>query len=206
MTEERQAVVLVIDDEASIRDSFKDYLEDRGFKVLEAENGRIGLNEVEKHNPDLVMVDLRMPEVSELEVLSQLSEKHPETPTIVVSGTGVIADAIKAIRHGAWDYLLKPITDMSVLRHSVRNVLEKARLKRENRLYRQHLEALVDQRTRQITELNDRLRAIVGSARTITACSSTDQVIKQMLTEFASNMAAEGGSLYLLEDGRLERC
>ncbi len=140
-------VILTIDDEENIRDSFRLFLEDYDFRVLEACNGREGLEIFEREHPDLVLCDLRMPELDGLEVLATLKEQAPDTPIIVVSGTGVIGDAIEAIRRGAWNYLLKPIQDMSVLIHAISQALERSRLIKENRAYQEHLEDEVTKRT-----------------------------------------------------------
>jgi len=132
--------ILIIDDEAYVRRSIQAYLEDRGFSVLEAENGRRGLEIFEQAKPDLVLVDLRMPEVDGLEVLESVIRHSPQTPIIVVSGMGIITDVIKALQLGAWDYVLKPIDDMEVLNHAICGALEKARLRRENEAYQKELE------------------------------------------------------------------
>jgi len=121
------ATILTIDDESLIRESFRFYLEDCGFRVEEAENGRIGLEMIEKNRPDLVLVDLRMPEVDGLEVLQHVQKHYPELPIIVISGTGYIGDAVEAMSLGAWSYLLKPISDFNSLRYAVEQALEKAR-------------------------------------------------------------------------------
>ncbi len=77
--------ILIIDDEDAIRQSFSDYLEDRDFQILTAENGRIGVEIMERELPDVVMLDLRMPEVDGLEVLRLSREFAPDTPKIVIS-------------------------------------------------------------------------------------------------------------------------
>jgi len=149
--------ILIIDDDAAVRQSFADHLEDLDYRILMAENGRIGLETFDGESADLVLVDLRMPEVDGLEVLAHIRETSPDTPLIVVSGTGVIADAVEALRRGAWDYMLKPIEDLSVLTHAVENALEKAQLKRENRRYQEHLEQMVAQRTRALEQATEGL-------------------------------------------------
>ncbi len=139
--------ILTIDDEENIRTSFRLYLEDFDYEVIEAKNGREGLELFAREKPDLVLCDLRMPGIDGLEVLSKIREESPETPIIVASGTGVISDAIEAIRRGAWNYLLKPIQDLSVLKHAIDQALERARLIRENRAYQERLEDEVISRT-----------------------------------------------------------
>ncbi|MCF6284088.1 MAG: SpoIIE family protein phosphatase [Candidatus Hydrogenedentes bacterium] len=133
--------ILSIEDELTVRRSIVGYLEDSGFELLEADNGRVGLEIFHAEHPDLVLCDLRMPEVGGLQVLADIVEKAPETPIIVVSGTGTMKDAIEALKLGAWDYVMKPIRDMQVLEHAVEKALERARLIRENRESRELLEA-----------------------------------------------------------------
>ncbi len=133
------ARILSVEDESTVRRSIVTYLEDSGFEMLEAENGRIALEVFEREHPDLVLCDLRMPEVDGLRVLEKLSIDYPETPIIIVSGTGDMRDAVEALKLGAWDYIMKPIQDMMTLEHAVRKCLERARLIRENREFREHL-------------------------------------------------------------------
>ncbi len=132
--------VLSIEDEGTVRRSIVAYLEDSGFEMLEAVNGRIGLQVFQDERPDLVLCDLRMPEVDGLTVLAQITAIEPEVPIIIVSGTGDMGDAIEALKLGAWDYITKPIQDMAVLEHAIRKALERATLIREVREYREHLE------------------------------------------------------------------
>jgi len=152
------ATILVIEDNAAVRQGIATYLEGRDFRALEAENGRVGLEVFRTRRPDLVLVDLRMPEVDGLEVLATLTGESPDTPVIVVSGTGAIADAVEALHLGAWDYLLKPIADPAVLFHAVEKSLERARLIRRDREYQQHLEKKVRLRTAELEEANQALR------------------------------------------------
>jgi PAS domain S-box-containing protein len=202
--------ILIIDDEAAVRQSISDFLEDLDYRIVTAENGRIGLKLFEQNRVDLVLVDLRMPEVDGLEVLAQITRKNPEMPLIVVSGTGVIADAVEALHQGAWDYVLKPIEDFSVLVHALENVLEKARLKRENRQYQQHLEQMVAERTKELeqanehlTHINERLKRIVDTTRTLSFCSEIETFGSQLLNEFGQHMLDSGGSLYFREEDGL---
>ncbi|MBU4333630.1 MAG: response regulator [Candidatus Omnitrophica bacterium] len=139
--------VLVVDDDNIIRSSLRNYLEDNEYAVFEASSGADGLKVLEKERVDLVLVDLRMVGMDGLEVLAFVKEKYPKLPIIVLSGAGVISDVIKALRLGAWNYLLKPIEDLSVLKHALDNALEKVSLIEQNRKYQENLEKLVKERT-----------------------------------------------------------
>lgn len=134
--------ILVIDDEIYIRDSVVGFLEDFGFEVIDAENGRIGLEKFETQNPDLVLCDLRMPEMDGLEVLASIRRTNLKIPIIIVSGAGNISDTVDALRLGAWDYIIKPIQDMNVLYHAVNKALERAELLREKYQYQKDLEKM----------------------------------------------------------------
>jgi serine phosphatase RsbU (regulator of sigma subunit) len=135
------ATLLIIDDDDVVRASLAAYLEDSGFSVLQAGNGQQGLQVFEEHQPDLVICDLRMPQMGGLELIRQASERAPQLPVIVVSGAGVMSDAVEALRLGAADYLIKPLEDLAVLEHSVRRALDRSRLVLENQRYRDKLEA-----------------------------------------------------------------
>jgi len=132
--------ILVIDDEKLVRQSMAIYLEDSGFHVLQACNGKEGIDLFLESEPDLVLCDLRMPEMDGMEVLEKLGEIAPEIPTIVISGAGQINDVVAALRLGALDYLVKPITDMAVLENAVENALHRCRLEQENQNYKDELE------------------------------------------------------------------
>jgi len=160
-------LILVIDDERVIRESVRNYLEDYDYRVIEAENGRVGLEMFDKNKPDLIMVDLRMPEVDGLEVLANVTKRHQDVPVIIMSGTGVIGDAVEALRLGAWNYLLKPVEDLSVLKHAVENALERSRLLTQNRAYQEHLEIEVSRRTREVEETAQELRQSEEKYRSI---------------------------------------
>jgi serine phosphatase RsbU (regulator of sigma subunit) len=93
--------------------------------------------------------------MSGLDVLTQARTEKPETPIIVVSGSGVVDDVVQALRRGAWDYVTKPMEDSHLLVQAVSRALQKSSLLRENREQRAHLERL----NRQLTEAVDELRA-----------------------------------------------
>ncbi|NVK39361.1 MAG: response regulator [Gammaproteobacteria bacterium] len=168
--------VLVIDDEAIVRESIVAYLEDSGFEVIEAENGHEGVACFNSQLPDIVLCDLRMPNMDGLSVLKQINKTHPTTPFIVVSGAGVMADVVQALRLGASDYLIKPILDMEVLEHSIVRNLKQRRLEEQNTTYRSQLES----KNRELESRLEELRLDQQAGR---------EVQKRMLPENQAQMA-----------------
>lgn len=146
-------VVLTIDDDQAVRDSLRNFLEDYGYTVLQAGDGQQGLEVFESACPDMVLVDLRMPRMDGLQVLSRVRELSPSTPVMVVSGVGDIRDVVEALRRGAWDYLMKPIQDMNILLHSVETCLERSRLQRQNKEYQRSLEDSLEKLSRTQKEM-----------------------------------------------------
>jgi sigma-B regulation protein RsbU (phosphoserine phosphatase) len=134
--------ILTIDDDRTMRALFSMILTKEGFRVLEAPDGRTGLDLVQAEHPDLVICDLRMPGMDGLDVLSTIHQQKPDLPVIVVSGADSISDAVEALKRGAWDYLTKPISDAMLLRSAVARGIEQSRLVRENKEHQVHLEEL----------------------------------------------------------------
>ncbi|WJN61564.1 two-component system response regulator RssB [Pseudomonas sp. SO81] len=135
------AKLLIIDDDEVVRASLAAYLDDSGFQVLQAGNGLQGLEVFEREQPDVIICDLRMPQIDGLELIRRINVINSEIPVIVVSGAGVMSDAVEALRLGAADYLIKPLEDLAVLEHSIRRALDRSQLRLENQRYREKLEA-----------------------------------------------------------------
>ncbi|WP_045221254.1 HD-GYP domain-containing protein [Desulfonatronum thioautotrophicum] len=146
--------ILIIDDEDGLRRALSAYLEDMDYETFTAENGLQGLETLRREGRRLeaVVVDLDMPVMSGYAFIQRAVEEAPELPLVVLSGVGVVEDALRAMRLGAWDFITKPVHRMEVLEHTLRNVLERARLLRANREYKENLEALVRERTSELEE------------------------------------------------------
>lgn len=132
--------ILVVDDEDLVRGAIVAILTHHGYEVTEARNGAEGIDKMRSGRPDLVLCDLRMPEVDGLGLLEVATHQLPKLPVIVMSGAGVLQDAIGSIKHGAWDYLLKPFGSADVVLHAISRALERADLLHENERYRAELE------------------------------------------------------------------
>lgn len=139
--------LLTIEDEVGLRKSIVDYFEDSGFTVIEAENGTEGLAAFLEHRPDIVFTDLSMPHGNGLDLIPALHRESPFTPIVVISGAGMLEDAVESMKRGAWDYVAKPIKELASLEEMARKLLGSARLLKENHAQHERLERLlVEQR------------------------------------------------------------
>ncbi len=134
--------VLVVDDEASIRDSLRMILEFEGYKVEEAANGVQALVRVAEKAPDAILLDIKMPEMDGMTALTAMRERGYEMPVLVVSGHADVQTAVEATRRGAFDFFEKPLHRDRVL-VSLRNAVEAWRLRTENRVMRHEPDELV---------------------------------------------------------------
>jgi len=125
------AKVLVVDDEVVIREILADFLTMEGFYVRTAEDGGSALVELSRDRFDLVLSDLKMPNMGGLELLSAIRKHTPHVVTIIMTGFGTVETAIEAMKQGAYDYVLKPFKVEEVV-HTIRRGLEKQRLEAEN--------------------------------------------------------------------------
>lgn len=135
------AKILCIDDEPYMLLTTSDYLGDMGHEVLVAASGIEGLALFNQHQPDLVLSDLRMPGGDGFLVVAHLAVEAPDTPVVIISGTGSLNEAVNTLRMGAWDYLSKPLNDMGLLGKTVDRMLEKACERRNAAQLRLRLES-----------------------------------------------------------------
>jgi len=124
--------ILVIDDEAAIRDSLKMILEYEDYEFLGASSGPEGVSLVKRESPDLVVLDIKMPGMNGLEALAEIRKVDEAVPVAMISGHGTITDAMQATRLGAFDFIEKPFTSERVL-VTVAKGLEVRELRQENR-------------------------------------------------------------------------
>jgi len=129
--------ILVIDDEKSIRNTLRDILEYESYKVDTAETGIEGLKLVNAVKYDVILCDIKMPNMDGIEVLEHIM-KITDTPVIMISGHGTIETAVEAIKKGAYDYIAKPL-DLNRLLITIRNALDKTLLIRETKTLKQQV-------------------------------------------------------------------
>ena len=107
--------VLVIDDEPIVRISCKRTLVPEGYDVTLADSGRAGIEILEKDPFDLILLDLKMPDMGGIDVLKVIMERWPATKVIIVTGYSTVDTAVEALRLGAFNHIEKPFTPDSIL-------------------------------------------------------------------------------------------
>lgn len=130
--------ILVVDDEPKMRRVLEIMLQKMGHRVVGAGNGVEALAAFRAHSVDLVITDLRMPEMDGIELLTQLRAQESDVPVMVITAHGTIETAVSAMKHGACDYILRPF-DIDVVEHAVERVLNDAEVARQNAFLRQEV-------------------------------------------------------------------
>jgi len=143
--------ILVVDDELSVREILAEGLEVFGFETEMAANADEAEAELKNHHYDLMLTDIEMPGRNGIDLMSAAHVDFPELDVVMVTGVVDAKVAIQAIRQGASDYVTKPF-NLEEVQIVVDRTLEKRRLIDENRAYQEHLEELVEQRTKELQE------------------------------------------------------
>lgn len=135
----RRPRILIVDDDPLILDSLSRLVEAQNYEVATAGSGQQALGSVGKMQFDVILLDLNMPGMGGIEVLSSLAERGVDAPVIVVSGDNAIDSAVTALRHGAADFIRKPYKPEELLKR-IGNTLGKQQLEKENSLIQQRLQ------------------------------------------------------------------
>jgi putative two-component system response regulator len=153
----KQHSVIIVDDEPVIRKILRERLSINGYRCEEAVSAGDALGKLAKNPADLVLLDIKMPGKSGVELLPEIKLNYPDTAVIMVTAVTDTTTAIQCLQEGAYDYLMKPFNlDEVVL--SAERALEKVRLETENRAYQQHLEQMVAGRTTELKQAIARIK------------------------------------------------
>ena len=158
--------VLVVDDEPDIRELVREILEDEDYKVGTAKNAATARKIAQECNPDLILLDIWMPDIDGITLLKDwLGNNQITCPVIMMSGHGTVETAVEATRLGAYDFLEKPLS-LAKLLLVVERALEKDRLERENKGLRNQIPAIIEPigKSAAIARLKDQVNRL-GSAR-----------------------------------------
>lgn len=148
--------VLVLDDDQCISEILGTFL-NRRYKTIVQNDARHALQLMREISVDLMLVDFNMPEMSGTDFISQARAIQPDVASIIISGNRDIDTAINALHTGVFDFIQKPFTDLSTLYTVIENAVVKRELIIENRRYKENLELMVQQRTRELEKKNQEL-------------------------------------------------
>ena len=156
--DEAVTTILVVDDEASIRESLRMILEFEDYRVEEAATGPQALARVAESAPDAVLLDIKLPELDGLDVLTSFRERGYDMPVLMISGHGDVSTAVEATRRGAYDFFEKPLVRDRVL-VALRNAIDAWRLKNRDRVPRHEPDELIGS-----SAAMKRLREVIDAA------------------------------------------
>ncbi|KAF0132752.1 MAG: two component sigma54 specific Fis family transcriptional regulator [Candidatus Saganbacteria bacterium] len=134
----KKAIILIVDDEESLRDSMRILLS-ADYDLIFAANGNEALQILKNNSPHLIFLDIRMPDMNGLEVLSKIKEMDLDIDVIMVTAMNTVSYAVEAMRRGAYDYLTKPF-DIEAIQAIIEKALEKRKLAQENVYLKEEIE------------------------------------------------------------------
>ena len=194
--------ILVIDDEEPIRDSCQQTLSKDGCQVKTAKEGKEGLRRLKDESFDLILLDLKMPGLSGVDVLERIKENNPEAIVIVITGYPSVKSAVQTMKLGAYDYLSKPFTP-DELRLAVRRALEKRNLVLENiYLKREHEKEL----EKDIIGQSKCMQEVVQLAKKVGPTDSTVLITgesgtgKELIAKVIRNSSSRGNKPFITVD------
>ena len=167
--------VLIVDDEKLVRWSLRQKYEEWGFTVHEAENGAAGLRLVPSANPDLILLDVRMPDLTGLEVLQRLKDAGDARAVIMITADPQLDDVKAAIKLGAFDFIGKPI-DFDELHVTTQNALEATRLRSEVESLRSEMQRRVGYRD--VIAVSKKMSDLMGFVRKVAASEASTILIQ----------------------------
>lgn len=191
--------ILVIDDGRESREFIIDYvLTPNNYHALVAANGMEGLQMVEEHDPDLILLDLEMPKMNGLEFLDELNKRELDIPAILMTFHGSEEIAIEVYRKGVRDYVKKPFT-VEEMEGAILRCLSEVRLRREKEALTERLIVANADLTQRIRELN----TLYHVGKKVTALTSMDELLPYVVQAAIEVTGSEGGTIYMLQGDEL---
>lgn len=173
--------ILVIDDEQGIRDLCRDVLEAEGYQMSFASDGREGINKLENGKFDLILLDIQMPLMDGFDVIPAIREKNKNVPVVVITGFGTVENAVRALKSGASDFIVKPF-DLQEFLRTVKDNLE------------------TGNRSGEISKLK-MIETILELNRVIVSLTSLDLLLEKVIVIINNIFQPENVAIYLAEEG-----
>ena len=190
--------VLIVDDEKDFVLSLEDILESRGYRVEIAHCPKTACEKLNRFDAQVALLDIRLGRADGINLIAELGKARPGIICVMMTAYAAIDTAVRALQEGAYDYLRKPLEAEDLLA-TLDRCFEKIRLEKEKTAAEQALR----NRNRELEEINARLRQIVEATQGFPAYTRMAESGPLLLEEFARNMAAGGGSLFLREQDGL---
>lgn len=173
--------ILVVDDEKSVRELLERFLKLTGYNVVTAANGREALNRLSLGEAKIVLLDLRMPEMSGMDVLRKLAEEFPKYCVIVISADFDIQTAIEAMKLGAYDYIVKPFDVQDVKEKIHKAVARWQNQMRDRQRYKQLSDKIANQTNRMQEQFEELVKSLAREHK--------------LLMQLAAKQGSAGGDL-----------
>jgi class 3 adenylate cyclase/DNA-binding response OmpR family regulator len=191
--------ILIVDDGRENREFIAEYvLKPHGYAALMARDGREGLEMIQRHKPDLILLDLQMPRMNGVEMLRAMNEQGIDIPVVLMTFYGSEEIAVEVYRLGVKDYVKKPFSIEEMLM-AIERSLGDSRLRREKEVMNDRLIAANLQLQRSLNELN----ILYSIGKSVTSLTDMDQLLPRIVEAAVRVAEAEQGALYLLDGATL---
>lgn len=198
----KKAKILYIEDEAKQREALAAQLHAKGFDVISANSGKQGLAHFHEQSVNAIVCDLHMPGMEGIEVLENAYKINPEIPFILLTANGSIPEAVKALKIGAFDFLLKPV-DIDHLENTITNAIEHKKLENELKNYSRNLEIMVRERTEKLEYTNRQLGALNDVSNKFTQIFDEEKLYDEVPHLLCHSLNFDRSSLFLEKNGAL---
>ncbi len=162
----------MVDDEPLVRRSLSEFLTLEGYTVSSAENGKEALELLKNYTADIIIADIKMPEMGGVQLLGKMKREHIETPVILMTGYGSIESAVEAMKEGAFDYVTKPIVD-SEIKVVIERLIKQRGLQEENARLKQQLSSTQRERFLNIVGKDEKMQKIYTLIEAIASTRAT---------------------------------
>ncbi|RKY32631.1 MAG: sigma-54-dependent Fis family transcriptional regulator [Candidatus Omnitrophota bacterium] len=164
--------ILVVDDEPLVRRSLSKLLTISGYTVSSVANGKEAIELLKNYNADIIITDIKMPQMDGLQLLKEVKKNMPEVPVILITSFGSIENAVEAIKQGAYDYVTKPIVD-SEIKLVIERLIKERSLREENLRLKEQLSTGSRQRFHNIVGKDERMQKVYNLIDAVTNTRAT---------------------------------
>ena len=187
---DKEVNILIVDDELIVRETVRGLLGREGYRVDVAENGTIALTKIKKNLPDLILVDLKLPDISGLEILHIAKKIDPDICAIMITAHANVETAVKALEEGAYDYITKPF-DMERVKLVIKKGLERRKLTLRNKELLRYLQ-----------KEKEKLESILEMGEKMSSILNLEELVNFIIAKATEIIEARRGSLMLFDKNR----